>query len=331
MSLLSRTRISTPKEKEQTHGTPLPNTDSQEDEDEDDEIENGDEEEEVENGGVESEKSRQQLRMNYRKLIVDANENRDSFSSQQLVTVINKADKLFKEVHHTREATLDYEFSDLTMQIAVNNANKLTTGFKGYSIDEYVTKMNTQSKEAKFYDTFIKEFVICETPSRVFLYGGLDVKQKEKIIREKRAKDVLQEKVNPLNVIKDKKEELDMTKRVKSIYQKLEDKQGETEAEKNVDFWPFVNNSNSFATTVENLFHFSFLVHEGNAAIEKGDEISVTTATPPKKQGVAPENIKNQQCVIRLDYKLWEENNKKSQESQKKASPQKRQKKLTET
>jgi hypothetical protein len=319
--MLSRTRT---KEKEQTHATPLPNTDSEEEE----EVEN-----EEENGAVEaSEKSRQQLRMSYRKLIIDANDNRDSFSSQQLVTVIKKADKLFTQVQHTREATLDYEFSDLTMQIAVNNANKLTTGFKGYSIDEYVMKMNNVSKEAKFYDTYVKEFVIRETPSRVFLYGGLDVKQKEKVVREKKAKDLLQEKVNPLNVIKNNKEELDMTKRVKKIYQKLEDNQGETEGEKSVDFWPFVNESSSFATTVENLFHFSFLVHEGNAAIEKGDpNISVSTATPPKKQGVAPENIKNQQCVIRLDYKLWEENTKKAQESQKKASPQKRQKKLTET
>jgi len=339
--MLSRTR-STPKE--QIHGTPT--ADPSSDEEENEEQEEGSDEEIEENGeDGNSEKNRQQLRTHYRKLILEANENRDSISSQQLVTAIKKADNLFTQVNHTREATLDYEFSDLTMQIAVNNANKLTTGFKGYSIDDFFMKMNTVSKEPKFYDTYIKEFVIRETPSRVFLYGGLDVKQKEKIVREKKAKDQLQEKVNPTNVIQNKKEELDMTKRVKKIYQRLEDKQGESEGDKPVDFWPFVNESNSFATTVENLFHFSFLVHEGNASIDKGDDtkvgnkhadkyddISVTTATPPKKQGVAPENIKNQQCVIRLDYKLWEENNnKKALETPKKSSPQKRQKKLTDT
>jgi hypothetical protein len=324
---------STRTQQQQLHGTPSPGTDSGEKEEEVEEgQQEGSDESNEENGEVvENTDQRQQLRMNYRKLIIEANDNRDSMSSQQLVTAIKKADKLFTQVNHTREATLDYEFSDLTMQIAVNNANKLTTGFKGYSIDECVNRMNTVSKEAKFFDTYIKEFVIRETPSRVFLYGGLDVKQKEKIHREKKAKDVLQEKVNPTNVTQSKKEELDMTKRVKKMYQKLEETQGETEGEKSIDFWPFVNESSSFATTVENLFHFSFLVHEGNASIDKTDHITVGTATPPKKQGVAPENIKNQQCVIRLDYKLWEENSRKARESPKNNSPQKRQKKLTDS
>jgi len=324
-----------------TRGTPQPDTSSG-DEEEEEEVEQQEACEEESNGenGEErtseagDDKSRQQLRMNYRKLIVEATDNRDSYSSQQLVTSINKADKLFKEVQHTREATLDYEFSDLTMQIAVNNANKLTTGFKGYSIDEYVSKMNNIVSEEKFYSTYVKEFVVRETPSRVFLYGGLGVKLKERAVREKKAKDQIAEKVNPKIVEQSKKEELDMTKRVKSIYSKLDEAVNEqSEEDKPVDFWPFVNEPKSFATTVENLFHFSFLVHEGNASIEKAEEggFAVATATPPKKQGVAPENITNQQCVIRLDYKLWEENSKRAQESQKKTTPQKKQKKLTDT
>jgi len=316
--------------------TPQPESSSNEQEKEEEErgTQNEEGDESVEENGGEDVKARQVLRMNYRKLIIEANDNRDSYSSQQLVTSIKTADKLFKEVKHTREATLDYEFSDLTMQIAVNNANKLTTGFKGYSIDEYVSKMSNVVKEDTFYNTYVKEFVIRETPSRVFLYGGLDVKLKERVVREKKAKDQLADKVSPKTVEQNKKEELDMTKRVKKINTKLfEETEGENDGEeKPTDFWTFINDSSSFATTVENLFHFSFLVHEGNASIEKKKEgIEISTATPPKQQGIAPENIKNQQCVIRLDYKLWEENSKRAQESQKKATPQKRQKKLTDS
>jgi hypothetical protein len=321
--------------------TPNPNTDSDENEREESEEEEVEEEsesqeEEAAQEDGEEEKTRQGLRLSYRKLLNEVNDSRDTLSSQALVTSIKAADKLFDKVKHTREATLDYEFTDLAMQIAVNNANKLTTGFKGYSIDQCVDKMNTLTDGANFYQTFIREFVISETPSRVFLYGGLDVKQKEKVVREKKAKDLLQEKVNPKIVEQNKKEELDMTKRVKKVYTKLQVATTQDDEEVPVDTWSFINEPTSFATTVENLFHFSFLVAEGNASIsknEKSENHVVAIAIPPKLQGIAPEDIKNQQCVIKLDYKLWQENSKKSQENRpkQKNSPQKKQKKQTDT
>jgi len=323
--------------------TPNPNTDSDEnerEESEEEEVEEESESQEEEAGQEdgEEEKTRQGLRLSYRKLLNDVNDSRDTINSQALVTSIKTADKLFEKVKHTREATLDYEFTDLAMQIAVNNANKLTTGFKGYSIDQCVNKMNTLTDGTNFYKTFIKEFVISETPSRVFLYGGLDVKQKEKVVREKKAKDLLQEKVNPKIVEQSKKEELDMTKRVKKIHTKLQEATTQDDDEDvPVDTWSFINDPTSFATTVENLFHFSFLVAEGNASITKNEKTEnsslVALAIPPRQQGVAPEDIKNQQCVIKLDYKLWQENSKRSQENRpkQKNSPQKKQKKQTDT
>lgn len=36
-----------------------------------------------------------------------------------------------KKNPHAREATLDYEWYDLSMSIAVDRANKMETGFKG--------------------------------------------------------------------------------------------------------------------------------------------------------------------------------------------------------
>jgi hypothetical protein len=254
--------------------TPNPNTDSDENEreeeesEEEEENESQEEEEEAQEDG-EEEKTRQGLRLSYRKLLNEVTDSRDTISSQALVASIKSADKLFVNVKHTREATLDYEFTDLAMQIAVSNANKLTTGFKGYSIDQCVDKMNALTNGANFYQTYIREFVISETPSRVFLYGGLDVKQKEKVVREKKAKDLLQEKVNPKIVEQNKKEELDMTKRVKKIYSKLQEVTTQDDEEVPVDTWSFINEPTSFATTVENLFHFSFLVAEGNASISK--------------------------------------------------------------
>jgi hypothetical protein len=336
-----RTRNSGRATQSQTFNPETISDEEEREESQEDEVEeeSGSQIEEVAQEDGEEEKTRQGLRLEYRKLLNEVNDSRDSISSQALVTSIKAADKLFEKVNHTREATLDYEFTDLAMQIAVNNANKLTTGFKGYSIDQCVEKMNLLTDEANFYQSFIREFVIRETPSRVFLYGGLDVKQKEKVVREKKAKDLLQEKVNPKIVEQNKKEELDMTKRVKKIFTKLQQdvNQGEGEEEVPVDAWNFINEPASFATTVENLFHFSFLVHEGNASItkaEKTEDYEVSTATPPKQQGIAAEDIKNQQCVIKLDYKLWQENSKRAlqeNKNKKKNSPQKKQKKQTDT
>jgi len=259
--------------------------------------------------------SRQKIRMGYRKLLNSVYGDKENMSSVELCKTTRKGELLFAEVSKNpkaREAALDFEFYDLTLQVAVNNANKLTTGFRGYSLDQFIGKMNTLVSEDRFYENHVKEFILTESVGRMFLYGALD---REKPIRkqaERKEKDKEEkEKVQPKIVDQNSVEELDMTRRVRSLKKKL-DEFLEADPDQEVNVWNFVI-EDTFSGTVENLFHFAFLVQEGNAKLrgsyDKLAEAMIGTAIPPAQLhgGKSKEEVKSQQAVIRLDYKTWRE------------------------
>jgi hypothetical protein len=259
--------------------------------------------------------NRQKIRMGYRKLLNTVYGEKENMSSVELCKTTREGEVLFAEVcknPKAREAALDFEFYDLTLQVAVNNANKLTTGFRGYSMDQFIGKMSTLVAEEKFYENHVKEFILSESVGRMFLYGALD---REKSIRkqiERKEKDKEEkEKVQPKIVDQNSVEELDMTRRVRALKKKL-DEFLEADPEQEVSLWSFVI-EDTFSGTVENLFHFAFLVQEGNAklrgAYDKLAETMIGSAIPPAQLhgGKAKEEVKSQQAVIRLDYKMWRE------------------------
>jgi len=58
----------------------------------------------------------------------------------------------------------------------------------------------------------------------------------------------------------------------------------------------------SYGRTIENIFHFSFLLKEGNASIGKDDNNnSITSFT-----NGPPEDNRNKQYVLKFDYEDWE-------------------------
>jgi hypothetical protein len=259
--------------------------------------------------------NRQKIRMGYRKLLNSVYGEKDTMSSVELCKTTREGELLFQEVcknPKAREAALDFEFYDLTLQVAVNNANKLTTGFRGYSIDQFIGKMNTLVAEEKFYDNHVKEFIVSEAVGRMFLYGALDRekpirKQIERKEKDKEEKEVAKPKIVDQNSV----EELDMTRRVRTLKKKLDDFL-EADPEEEVNLWSFVI-ENTFSGTVENLFHFAFLAQEGNAklrgAYDKLTESMIGSSIPPAQLhgGKSKEEVKSQQAVIRLDYKTWRE------------------------
>ena len=77
--------------------------------------------------------------------------------------------------------------------------------------------------------------------------------------------------------------------------------------EKKVNFFDFVVDSESFTQTVENLFHFSFLVKEGHASlqVDEKNDVYVESKEKPKQDESSQSRAKRQQCVIALDEDTW--------------------------
>ena len=79
-----------------------------------------------------------------------------------------------------------------------------------------------------------------------------------------------------------------------------------------VDYLAFVLNRDSFAATVENVFHCSFLVKEGKAGISLDDGGQPVISPTRKKKGgntqsVGDHHAEKKQVVMSLTMDDWEE------------------------
>jgi hypothetical protein len=78
-----------------------------------------------------------------------------------------------------------------------------------------------------------------------------------------------------------------------------------------VDLWRFVTNPASFGQSVENLFYVSFLVGEGRAAVEIGEDgrsLVLKAAKAPQKGDLDKGVAKRKQCVLHINWHTWERN-----------------------
>jgi hypothetical protein len=279
---------------------------------------------------------RRKLRQEFRILIEELTNRRQELiqpQSDELDRALERGNNLFENVKFPREAALDSEFLSLISQLGVEQCHRLQTGFRTYTIDDYITKIKTflQRDENVVSDTMsraeerqheqeqedvrvadrrfnwpsltnsvLKYFKI--TPSAHFLNGALSVQfEGRKERRQRRPRDALAEKVVPETVTDtDKDRESEATKRVKQIEQVLE------ECGK-MNFWQFILDPESFSRSVENIFHFSFLIKDGRASLQTENDCPVTqTEDPPEESDYATGKAMKKQTILKFDMQLWE-------------------------
>jgi len=217
-----------------------------------------------------------------------------------------------------REAALDSEFLALASQLGTEQCYRLNTGFRQYEIGEFITKLKTNLQASgnieddegdevhKHYDwnklgNLASQF-FATTPTATFMYGPLGVELGVQKQRKKRTKDAREALVTPEEVMdteKGKKNET--TIRVQKLKQFLK-KAGK------IDLWKLILDPNSFSHTVENVFHFSFLIKDGHAALTLDDKglAMAELSQPPKQEDYLSGVADRKQCVLRFDYKLWQ-------------------------
>ena len=107
------------------------------------------------------------------------------------------------------------------------------------------------------------------TPSSYARLGALDLEplKKRKRSSAPRSKSQQAKAVKPKEVVNLEDEEETTTKEVARVLAALKT---ECEARGRVNYFKFLVNPDSFAHTVENMFHFSFLVKDGRAGVTVG-------------------------------------------------------------
>lgn len=270
-----------------------------------------------EEGQVNVAQERDAIRRGYRSLIQTTLESRPELivpGCQEFVQILDKGDALFERVKKldskAPETVLDSEFLGLASQVAVEQVTQLSTGFRCYTIGDYLDKVKaiTDGEDGEpnyagwdeFFDNQVHPY-LSSTPGRLFMYGVLNKDEPKKKQRKEREKSELAKKTKPTQVEKtDETEEAEMTKRVVHVSNALKES---TTKKMNHSLLEFCVDQESFSRTVENLFHFSFLLKDGHAKTQVVDNKMVVTASaPPYEHDYASGAAKMHQSIVRLDF-----------------------------
>ncbi|XP_062352316.1 non-structural maintenance of chromosomes element 4 homolog A isoform X1 [Cinclus cinclus] len=276
------------------------------------------------------------IRSQYRELISTVQQNREAMlnsKSNRLTEALEEANRLFDGVCCAREAALDAQFLVIASNIGKEKANELHSEMSAFDstafAEDLLTFMGVNRTEVEDTDDFedapgaflpsdawktmgeeaLKYFR--RAPTFHYMMGSFKSEPpvpKQRIERQKKASRGKAERAMPAQLKKMEESHQEATE--KEVERVLGILQTHFENDPNtpISFFDFVIDPNSFARTVENVFHVSFLIRDGLANI-KMDEDELPIIEPVKPSGGEEDSRAGarNQVVLSLDRKEWQE------------------------
>jgi len=269
---------------------------------------------------------RRNIRTNYRALIQDATEKKEELvqpDGDELINRVEESNNLFSAVTQPREAVLDSEFLCLVSQFGVEKTQRLPSNCRTYTPVDFAGKLksftgasesqkdgegNVRDLNWESLGTKVVQYFRKSTPTFSFLYGPLsgEPAQRKQRERKEKEKDKPATLVKPTElqstVLQPEEQDKETSKRVAVLNTALN-------KVSSVDYFKLIYDPLSFTQTVENIFHFSFLIKDGQAELS----INPTTGVPEAKRAQPPDvndfasgKADKKQCIITFDYNMYE-------------------------
>jgi hypothetical protein len=274
------------------------------------------------------EKFRRNLRTKYLELITDTNSSKALLcqpGTNDLLDRIEEGNRLFSDVVHAREGALDAQWFTQTSKYGLEQVNRIHVGqeFSAKAfLKNIVTKYkveNRQEDEANEDDdgvdinwTALGRDVFQyfnRTPTVTFMNGPLQKLEVKKIERKPRAKEDNDQEATvtePDKIVKqDNKRDYTSTE-VAEIHKHLRKKQDQSQ-NKPVQLLDVVVDPNSFTHTIENMFHYAFLIKEGRAGISVDSDPSNLQASIKEPPQSSSSEQKKKQAVLKLNLNMWKQ------------------------
>ncbi|XP_007478929.2 non-structural maintenance of chromosomes element 4 homolog A [Monodelphis domestica] len=282
--------------------------------------------------------NRRLIRHQYRELIHNVQQQREdmlSSKSNKLTDALEQANQLFNRVSQAREAALDAQFLVLASDLGKEKANQLhsdMTLFDPSSFAEDLLKFmglnrleveESDSEEETIIigflpqDSWLRIGLISirflkSAPTFHFLFGSFKTDPpvpKQRNERQKRKDNKEEERAMPAELKKMEESHQEATeKEVERILGLLQTYFRE-EPETPISFFDFVIDPDSFARTVENIFHVSFIIRDGFARIRL-DQDKLPIIEPITQRNEESEEESTQirhQDIISLSYQDWKD------------------------
>ncbi|KAG0246714.1 nuclear protein [Mortierella sp. GBA43] len=183
------------------------------------------------------------IREQYRKLISTTEDQRKELidsANNGLLENVDQANKLYKNVSGTHEASLDAKFLSVSADVGMQKAKHLRMGQGGFDETEYIAKL-------------IRPISV--------RHKSRTITRRKKIVRDPKAMRRPQE-LREEDIARQENETTKNVMQIAGILQGCANK---------VNFFELVVNPESFGQTVENIFYLSFLVRDGKVSIVEED------------------------------------------------------------
>ncbi|KAJ7123643.1 Nse4 C-terminal-domain-containing protein [Mycena epipterygia] len=267
---------------------------------------------------------KREIRRNYRSLHKTIDDPNADHSATELKRQVEQADEIFEEVKNTGEAILDSSFLLKTTTINTQKARALKFGTGTFSVDDFVTKLvafmggykapqDTSSEESDVEEADspldwerVGRRAMAKSrrvPAMGFMLGPLaiQVKQRAPNKRHEKLEKDKKDQTRPQEIREEDiaRSENETTKNVAAVAAVL------SQVEK-INLFRLVVNPESFAQSVENIFHLSFLIRDAKVAFEINDrgEPIVFACEEPSDEDRA-EGLMKQQLIFEFDMPTW--------------------------
>ncbi|KFP69272.1 Non-structural maintenance of chromosomes element 4 A, partial [Acanthisitta chloris] len=264
-------------------------------------------------------------------------ENREDMlnsKSNRLTEALEEASKLFNGVSRAREAALDAQFLVLASSLGKEKANELhseMTAFDSVAFaEDLLTFMGINRLEVEENDSdsegapggFLPsdawkklgeeaQKYFRRAPTFHYMLGSFKSEPpvpRQRIERQKRATGGEAKRAMPAQLQKMEESHQEATEkeveRILGILQTYFKNDPNTP----ISFFDLVIDPNSFARTVENIFHVSFIIRDGLARIEL-DEDKLAVIEPSQRDSRGEEDVAaaaRNQAVLSLSYQEWQ-------------------------
>ncbi|XP_053548616.1 non-structural maintenance of chromosomes element 4 homolog A [Bombina bombina] len=294
-------------------------------------------EEQDDNEDTVDDTNRREIRHKYRELMLSMQQNREDMLSSRnnkLTEVLEEANKIFSGVSRAREAALDAQFLVLASNLGKEKASQLhadMTVFDPTSFTEDLLSFMGINRMESAEDDSDNDFTVGflpsdawqrlgteadkyfkKTPTFHYMLGSFKTEPpavRQKIERQRKTNKTEEKRVMPAQLKKMEESHQEATeKEVERILGFLQTYFRE-DPDTPISFFDFVIDPDSFARTVENIFHVSFIIRDGFARI-KLDQDKLPVIEPVAQENetkVDKDNQPRHQGIISLSQQDWKE------------------------
>jgi len=280
---------------------------------------------EVSNENVEA--GRAVTRKCYRKLLDDiaADEdnlvNTDENEGNKLLQYLQNNDELFKDVDAPQEAVMDAVVIKNLSRLCRQQAEQMSTNINVFKPEEYSLRLKTSMNVEK--DTLCRrkwlmlgnqvKSMFRKSPTFTYMFGALDSvppepkEKKQKETKSRQATKVADLKETQAAEQKETESSANVTDQIVTHVFKCLVRKFKENNRMPINYFKFVINPNCFGSSIENMFHVSFLIKDGRASVQICQDTGIPVIAPigqKQMQTQRQEHSKNQ-VVLSFNMCDW--------------------------